>query len=386
MTNVKSLEEAAKVWKAALEEGDYRAQGIIKAIVSGNAHVSEAYSSSDIQKVFVAGIRQSVAKRYAKLETNWNEIAVRKTVNDFKPQYERGFQFNEDIDLADNGGVPTMPGSLPNIPEATEYPSFGFTQSASAWRLAKKGARFPFTWEMVIDDEWDFIQGIPDEMLRKASHTEVTEVLRQLAVSGGLNTNTFKAANGNTNAAGHLFDKEYKLSIDALALAKKEVRARKDKDGRRVSVAQFRLLVPGSGADNARAVLGVKSLKAVGSNREIEYVTSNGDVQLTASDELTDLGLPDTAWFLVPAGGTDAKGDVLQLGFLKQQQTPDVRVSSDTGSYLGGGDVPGLEGSFRDDKIEFRIRHSVGSNVKNALPLFGSLGTEATSAPSQFNA
>ena len=382
----KALIEAGKLWDAALSEGDRIAQARIKTLVMGDAHLSEAVSSSDIQKAFAIGIRQSLASKYAKLQTSWTELAVKKTVNDFKPVFEREFAFNDDVDLASNGGVPTQPGSLPNIPESTEYPSFGFTQGASAWSLAKKGARFPFTWEMVVNDEWDFISGIPNTMLEKARTTELTEVLRQLAASGGVNTTTFKTANGNTNAAGHLFDKEYKLSVDSLVLAKKEVRARKDKDGRRVAVNSFKLLVPGSAKDNAQAVLDLQTIKSIGTDREIQYSTSNSDVSLVASDELTDLGLPDTAWFLVPANGRDTKGDVLQLGFLKGRETPDLRISSDGGQYLGGGAVPGLEGSLLDDKIELRIRHSVGSNVKNPLALFASLGTEATAAPNQFPA
>lgn len=386
MTNVKNLAEAAKVWKAALEEGDYRAQGIIKGLVNGDSYVSEAVSSSDLAKVFVAGIRQSVAAKYKKLQTNWNEIAVRKTVNDFKPQYERRFDFNADVDLADNGGVTTQPGSLPNIPEATEYPSFGFTQSASAWKLAKKGARFPFTWEMVINDEWDFISGIPDEMLKKASTTEVTEVLRQLAASGGVNSTTFSAANKNINGrSGALFAAEHPLSLDALTLAKKDVRARADQDGSLVDVPSFRLVVGTALRDQAQAILDTKAIKAVSSTRQIDYTIGNSDVSLTVSPELSRIGFPATGWFLLPDGGSDGKGDVLQLGFLKQQQTPDVRISSDGGQYLGGGDVPGLEGSLRDDKIEFRVRHSVGSNVRNPLPLLASLGTGAA-APSQYTA
>lgn len=386
MTIPKALIEADKLWSAALEEGDRIAQARIKAAVMGEAHLHEAVSTSDIQKAFALGIRSSLASKYAKLQPSWTDLAVRKTANDFKPVFEREFAFEDDVDLADNGGVPTQPGSLPNIPESTEYPSFGFTQGASAWKLAKKGARFPFTWEMVVNDEWDFISGIPTTMLEKARTTELTEVLRQLAASGGVNTDTFKTANGNTNAAGHLFTKEYKLTIDALALAKKEVRARKDKDGRRVAVNSFKLLVPGSAKDNAQAVLNLQTIKSIGTDREIQYSTSNADVSLVASDELTDIGLPDTAWFLVPANGRDSKGDVLQLGFLKGRETPDLRISSDGGQYLGGGTVPGMEGSLLDDKIELRIRHSVGSNVKNPLALFASLGTEATAAPNQFPA
>lgn len=384
----KALIEAGKLWDAALLEADYAAQGRIKALVMGNAHLSEAVSSSDIAKAFAFGIKQSLAKKYAKLTTNWTELAVKKTTNDFKPVFERDFAFNENVDLAANGGVDTLAGSLPNVPESTEYPSFGFTQSASAWKLGKKGARFPFTWEMVVNDEWDFIQGIPDTMLEKASTTEITEVLRLIASATGPNATTFTNGNGNANTrSGALFAAEHPLSLDALVLAKKDVRSRKDSSGRWVSVPKFRLVVPTALRDQAEAVLGIREIEVVSGGKTVKFVTSNSDVALTVSDELTSIDTSATnatTWYLVPAGGRDTKGDVLQLGFLKGRERPDLRISSDGGNYLSGGAVPGLEGGLLDDKIELRIRHTVGSNVKNPLPLFASKGN-GSAAPSQYN-
>lgn len=385
---IQNVQEAGKIFGAALA-GDRTAQGRIKAVVDGTAYITESFSSSDLAAAFQIGTTQQLQAQYAELTPTWTDFATRLTFTDFRPQFLRELLFDEDVQLDENGGEETMPGSLPNIPEGTEYPMFGFTTSAAGVALSKKGARFGFGWEMVINDEWNTIAQIPGELVRYASRTEDTQAYGILVSKTGPNATTFRTENGNLNAAPSLFDKEYKLSLDALVLAKKAIRARRV-NGRQVSVPRFRLIVPTSMRDQAEYILNIRelTLRNAGNTTEIKAQTSNSDVSLTSTDWLEKIDQSAnaaTTWYLVPDKGFDGTRKSLAVAFLQNNERPDLRISSDTGKYIGGGDVPGLEGSLLNDSIEYRVRHVVSGAFLNGQALLASKGTEAAPAPSQFN-
>lgn len=387
MTVLKTIEEAGDLFGDAIA-GDRTAQGRVKALVDGTAYITESVSSSDLARAFVIGTRQTLQDQYAALTPTWTDFAKRRTFNDFKPQFLRELVMDHDTNLATNGGVATRPGSLPRIPEGTEYPKFGFTTSANGVLLAKNGASFGFTWEMVINDEWQLIGSIPGQLIKFASNTEDTEAYGILADADGPNALTFSTANGNTNATGTLFDKEYALGLDALTLAKRAIRARRV-NGRRVTVPKFRLVVPLSLKDRAEALLAVKEItvRNSGNTAEVKTNTTNSDVALTASEwleQIDESASASTTWYLVPDGGNDGVRDSLAVAFLQNHEAPDIRISGNTGNYLGGGAVPGLEGSLLNDDAEYRIRHVVSGAFLNGQSLLASRGTEVTAPPKQY--
>ena len=387
MTVLKNIEEAGTLFGDAIA-GDRTAQGRVKALVDGSAYVTESVSSSDLARAFVIGTRQTLQEQYAKLTPTWTDFAKRRVFNDFKPQFLRELTMDNDTNLTTNGGVKTKPGSLPRIPEGTEYPKFGFTTSANGVLLAKNGASFGFTWEMVINDEWQLIGSIPGQLLQFASNTEDTEAYGILADENGPNALTFSSANGNLNGAGSLFDKEYALDLNSLSLGKKAIRSRRV-NGRLVTVPKFRLIVPTSKKDQAEALLAITeyTVRNATNTKEIKVRPTNSDVSLTTTDWLDQIdqsGNAGKTWYLVPDGGSDGTRDSLAVAFLQNHEAPDVRISGNTGSYLGGGAVPGLEGSLLNDDAEYRIRHVVSGAFLNGQALLASKGTEATAAPDQY--
>lgn len=383
----KKLIEASKLWGGALE-GDRMAQGAIKAIALNESTpwLQESISTSDLVRTFTAGLNQQLIQQYADAPKVWTDYATRHELNDFRPETVREFVWDDTSNLGTNGGVATSYRSLPNVPEATEYPSLGWTQSGNAIKTRKNGIRVPFTWEAVINDEWGFISSIPGELVNLAANTEQTEAVRQLASPTGPNSTTFSgvAANGGTS----LFDKEYPLTIDALLLAKKAIRNRVY-NNRLVSVPKFRLVVPLQLKDQAEAVLGTTELEVrnASNTRITKIKPGNTDVSLTVDEWLTHIDASNTAattWYLVPDGGKDSTRESIALGFLKGHTNPDVRVSANTGQYLDGSDVPGLEGSFADDTIDMRVRHTVASTVLYNVGMLASKGNEASAPPAQY--
>lgn len=382
---IQTIKEAGVLFGDAIA-GDRTAQGRVKALVDGTAYITESVSSSDLAAAFAIGTQQQVQEQYAKLTPTWTDFAARRTFQDFKPQFLRELVLDAKINVDENAGSRVKPNSLARIPEGTEYPKFGFTTSANGIMLYKNGASFGFTWEMVINDEWDLIGSVPGTMLEYASNTEDTEAYGVLADENGPNALTFTAENGNLNDG--LFDKEYKLSLDALALAKRAIRNRKV-NGRRVSVPRFRLIVPTAMKDQAEYLLSIKDLKLrnAGNTTEVTAGTTNSDVALTATDWLEEIDQSANAastWYLVPDKGRDAKRQSIILGFLQNHEAPDLRIANNGGNYLGGGAVPGLEGSLLNDTSEYRVRHVVTGAYLNGQALLASKGTEATAPPAQY--
>jgi hypothetical protein len=50
-------------------------------------------------------------------------------------------------------------------------------------------------------------------------------------------------------------------------------------------------------------------------------------------------------------------------GFLRGNEQPDLRVKNDAGNRVVGGSVAPEEGSFDDDTVQYRVRHSTGSSL-----------------------
>lgn len=381
------LVEAGKVFADALN-GDYMAQGRVKALANGSAGltgVSEALTTSDLARAFASVTRQQLVDQYAALPQVWKDFAQKKTLPDFKPSYFRQLIFDQSSIVGSNGGVATLPWSLPNVPEQSEYPTTGFTTSQQQIQLAKKGLRVPFSWEMVINDEWDLIQSLPSNLALFAANSEELEATQVLANAGGVNSNTFSVANGNANADN------WPLSLDAITAAKIQVRHRKV-NGRFVTVPKFRLVVPTSLEETARRILNIQSLEVVQGastdNHQYRYQTlaNLGDVSLSVSNWLTQLDKTANngkSWYLVPDSGFDGTRTSVALAFLQGHETPEFRQSGNTGLYLGGGDVPSLEGSLLNDDIEYRVRHVVTGGYLYPQGMFASNGT-GSAAPAEY--
>ena len=377
-----ALIEAAKIFGDALK-GDFRARGRIKQIVSEGYVLDEAISTSDLARTFAYANSSELLKQYAGLPTTWTQFAKRDVFEDFKPKRKKEFLFNNAIDLADNGGYNTAVHSLPNVPELTEYPTFRWSTSEKGLTLRKKGARIPFSWEDVINDEWGFIASLPGEMARIAKTTEETSALEVLVDAAGVNATTFSAGNGNAMGTTGAAGTRYKLSLNALEFAKREIRSRQV-NGNYVTVQKFALIVPTNLQTTAERILGLTNLKVTQGTLQYDTSTSNGDVVLVVNDYLTQINKganAATTWFLVPFGGNDGTRDSIVVNFLRNHEAPEFRQSGNTGLYLGGGAVPSLEGSLLNDDIEYRVRHVVAGGFWFGAAMYASTGESNATAP-----
>jgi hypothetical protein len=381
MTINQKLEEVSKIFGEAIH-GDYRAQGIVKTLAKGDvveAGLSEAISTSDLAATFNFVTRKAVTKQYAELPSTWTNFAKRQTLPNFNLATFREFDFIDTVDLAENGGHVTAPASLPVVPELTEYPSFRFTTGKNQVKLNKRGARVPFSWEAVINDEWSFISSLPGQLAKFAKNSEELEAVGVLASTTGPNAGTFNAQNGNTNATNYL------LSLDALELAKTEVKNRKV-NGNYINVSKWALVVPTTMEEQARRILSLNSLEITQGGIKYTTTPNNSNISLVVNDWLTKVDLSANAaktWYLVPLNGTDGTRDSIIVAFLNGHEAPEFRQSGNTGQYLGGGNVPSLEGSLLNDDVEYRVRHVVTGAYLYPQALFASTGAGGAAPSTQ---
>lgn len=376
MTFTKEMNEAAKIYADAIH-GDYRAQGIVKELARGA--MVEAISTSDLAKTFNYVTRAAVVKQYADLPSTWTQFAKRERLQNFNETSFREFNFIDTVDLAENGGQATAPGSLPVVPELTEYPSFKFTVGANKMKLNKHGARVPFSWEAVINDEWSFIQSLPGQLALFAKNTEETEAVEVLASATGPRATTFNAPNGNLNTTNYL------LSLDALELARAEVKNRKV-NGQYIQVSKWALVVPTTMEEQAKRILKLTSLEITQGNIKYTTSTDTSNITLVVNDWLTKVDVSANAaktWYLVPLNGSDGVRTAVAVAFLSGHEQPEFRQSGNTGLYLGGGNVPSLEGSLLNDDVEYRVRHVVQGAYLYPQALFASNGTGGAAPSTQ---
>lgn len=361
-------------WLAAASKGNYVAQ----------AQLKEAISTSDFPAVFTDIKNAQLQAKYALVEDHfWNKIARKITVPNFLPQSFIDLGWDDaafDNILATNGGRKTIQGGLPNVPEGTEYPTaFKLYSSEEQLEIRKAGARIPFTFEAIINDQWSIVDDLPNWLLRTALDSEDIEVTQLLTDGDGPNGAYFNAQNGNLLAFGSNTDGQAALTRDTLKAALRQANSFKagPNNNRPVKFSKFAVVVSSAMYEDVMEMV----------NAPRQFVVTDGNLQYIDTFEfgaafevvedkwldIIDTVHGATAWYVVPYAG-DGVRTSLGLGFLTGHDRPELRVHNETGLYLGGGQVPVREGSFLNDTWELRIRHIYGGVALN-----GGIGTVASS-------
>jgi hypothetical protein len=361
-------------WLAGASKGNYVAQ----------ANLKESISTSDFPAVFTDIKNAQLQARYALVENRfWQKVARKVTVPNFLPQsfIELGWDDAAfDNILATNGGKRTIPGALPNVPEGTEYPTaFKLYSSTEQLAIRKSGARIPFTFEAIINDQWNLVDALPEWLVRTALDSEDIEVTELLTDGDGPNAAYFNEGNNNLLAFGTNVAGQVALTRDTLKAALKQANSHVTgpNNNRPVRFPKFAVIVSSSAyADVLDIVNGPKEFIVTDGNLQYTETFSYGAAFEVIEDpwlDVIDTVHGATAWYVVPFAGAGTRTS-LGLGFLTGYDRPELRVHNETGLYLGGGAVPVREGSFLNDTWELRIRHIYGGVALN-----GGIGTVASS-------
>src|SRR5690554_4215602 len=267
-----------------------------------------------------------------------------------------------------------QPGAAPH-PRADRVPDLSLEAEEELFGINKYGGRYAFSFEAFLNDEYQVIQTLPGEMANSARDTEDVLTTGVLATEDGPNPAFFNTGwdFGPRAPQGNIFPDNPPLTMDTLQEAVNLVAQRTLGNGTRpVRVRSFVLVVPPSLELTANTILAQANIiRRVpdGSGGELETTMANplrGRVRVVVNEWLPILDTSDnsaTTWYLLPdgAGSAGNRRPAIITTFMSGREAPELRISGDTGRYIGGGEVPGTEGSFLNDDVQYRVRHITGA-------------------------
>lgn len=332
-----------------------QANDFLVRIAEGRAtqqQISEAFSASDFTMAAFAAIDTRLQQAYAELPSVWRQYTDTITVNDFRP--------TRLLDKWSN-----ILG-LKLVPEATEFPKAA-GQSFDQWWISvvKFGLSDGITFEARINNEAiGEIENLPGRLARAANETETINALSNLLavdpatnLAADLNTDFFKAANGNAPTALPLTAQNLDAVLDALA-------QKKSKRGRLTATPALQVVIPRALEQQANRIRNLRAIEITdGTTKTVydNYLTSVDFVVEPMLDAIFTHAKAATTWFVVPKTGSIRPASF--AAFLRGYETVDLRVKADAGQSTSGGAISPLEGSFELDTIEYRARHIVGHQV-----------------------
>lgn len=320
--------------------------------------LAEAFSTSDFTLAAFAAIDTEMQRQYDELPSVWRGYTTVTTVNDFRPKR-----------LLDKWR--NMVG-YELVPELTEYPAEDARGKAvNEIAVAKFGRRFAISWEAWINNEAiQELEDLPGVLARQARETESINAVSNLIAANrnGVNTNFFKAGNGNAPTA-------LPLTLDNLDAVLNSMAAKKSViSGKVVATPDLQVVVPKSLERVIQRILAIRTIKKTTGDTELEYDNYvNVDYVVDPMLDYWNTGAnAATTWFVVPK--PQGVRPALWAAFLRGHETPDLRVKSSGSQRVGGGEVSPLEGSFEIDDIQYRGRHIVGHQTGDPTFTYASNG------------
>lgn len=318
----------------------------------------EAFTTSDFTLAAFAAIDTEMMRQYDELPAVWRQYTTVTTVNDFRPKRL--------IDRWRN----TI--GFERVPELSEYPAEDDRGKAvNEIAVTKFGRRYALSWEAWLNNEAiGELEDLPGVLARQARETESINAVSNLikANRDGVNTDFFKAGNGNAPTALPLTLDNLDTVLGSLAAKKSTV------SGRVVAAPPLQLVVPQSLARTAERIKAVRLIRKTDAGGEVEYDNYvDFDYVVEPMLDYWNTGSKAaTTWFVVPK--PNGPRPALWGALLRGHETPDIRVKAAAGQRVGGGDISPLEGSFENDDIQYRGRHIVGRQVGDPTFTYASNG------------
>ena len=327
----------------------------IRGGYAAQARLQEALTTSDFPALLGRAFEYEVLDLYRGYETQWQKVAQTTRLSSFNPT-----------------PLATLAGDIDyvHVNEAEEYKAADLLPGTVQIKNDKYGRVFPFTWEDVVNKNWDKLTQIPKRLAAGAAKLEDKVVFSTLFDAQGINQTFFSGASVADTKA---------LSLENLKAAYAAVSGRDGVHGSAIDVERMVLVVPSALAVQAREILGAKEIRTKSGNSETvsaNFLSSNIDIAVVP--QLAQLNpavtKKNTTWFLLPAAGS--ANPAIQRATLVGHETPDLRISNNTGISVTGSTIDAREGGFSDDTIAYRGRHVTGAAAVFAHAAYASDGTK----------
>ena len=348
------------------------AADLYASVLSGRRpayYLKEAMTTSDFPVLFGDILDRQILAEFQEYEPTWPQFVNRRTVNDFRPVQYRDFP-------------PGASGRLERVREQEEYPERSLPDEARiSYAVTKRGARIPFSWETLVNDDIDYFRSIPQRFGKAARRTEQYEAVELFVASTGPVSPFFSVGNNNLlSGAGSA------LSISSLQTALARFRDLTDEDGEPIVVDAAILVVPPALEMTAMNILNATEIRLTGAAIGEGELGTAGDATVVTGNwlrnrlrlvvdpyiSLVNSTNGDTAWYVFaePNAGRPA----LQMAFLRGHETPRVFIKEPNARPVGGGTANPEDGDFDTDSIEYKVRHVLGGSRIEPKAAVASLG------------
>jgi hypothetical protein len=323
----------------------------------------EAMTTSDFPLLFGDIVDRQILASYREAPYNWNRIAKRSRVRDFRAVKRFGVYGADQV-------LPAIIG------EKGEYPYEKINEeSPYSLAVAKYGRKLKFSWEAMVNDDMDLLKDGPDRLGRAARRSEEKFVTQLYVDANGPHASFYNAGNGNLLAGNPA------LSIASLQTALEQLSTMTDQMGEPIVIDMVELRIPPAlEVTTLNIVNGLQlELTEKGGTDKRKLISSNW--MKTRFNISVDYYMPivassangSTSWFLF--ANPDSGRPAIEVGFLTGHEEPEIFMKSPNALRVGGGDVDVMNGDFDNDAIEYKLRHVFGGTREDPKMTVASNGS-----------
>jgi len=348
-TSIRKVRKDTPIYRRALAE----AADLVAKVYQGRKpmhYLQEAMSTSDFPLLFGDILDRQLLGAYEEWPTAWPMIAKRGTVRDFRT-----------VSRFATDGAEAV---LAKVPQGSEYPEAGMSETRYQYFVEKYGRRVPFLWETFVNDDLDGLRSTPERLAKAARMSEERFATALYTSAAGPNTTFFAAGNNNIVTGNPA------LSVAGLTTAFTVLWAQVDKDGNPVYTGTIRLVVPPALAVTAKNILNATQILAAaggGVGTASDQLTINNWISGSVAEVVVNPWLPiietsnKNSWFLFADPGIGRPA--IEIGFLRGNESPALFVKSPNAMRVGGGNVAAEDGDFETDGIAYKVRHVFGGTL-----------------------
>lgn len=310
--------------------------------------LEEVFTSNDFQTAAAIVLDREALAVYQGIQSSWTQWVPQTTVRDFRPKLLSDFT---------QSGFDLLPvAELAPYREAERAGGKQFQISVS-----KYGRLYGFSWEAGINDQLDELQDLPAAFADAAAKLDAKNAISLLTKGNGPDTGYFKNYTTGPFTGVNTTPKTVPLTMANLDAALQDLRGRipVDKD-RPVIVPSYKLIVPPALQTQAERILATVVVTDVDATTQqrvehTNYVAGSVNLQVEPWLPIVDKGAKAaTTWYLIPDPASTVKP--FMFARLRGHEGPELRIKTDTGRLVGGGEVDPLEGNFDNDAVMYRLR------------------------------
>lgn len=326
-------------------------------------HLREALTTSDFPLLFGDILDRMVLGGYKDYPRSWENFTKTEEVPDFRTVSRHFWDGAQ--------------GILSEVPERTEYPEATLTEGRYQYSVKKYGRAIDFSWEMMVNNDLNFFNDIPDRFGAASSRTEGRFVSSLYVGTAGPNATFFAAGNLNVVTGNPA------LTLAGLQKAMEILADQSDADGQPIFIETVELVVPPAleiTALNILNALQIEMTEAGGTSAQ-KLIAANwmkGRVRLTVDPYISRIATSNqkTSWFLF-ANPRSVGRPAIVLGRLRGHTTPEVFIKESNQRRVGGGLASPLDGDFETDSIRYKVRAVLGGTLMDPKAAVASNGSGA---------